>query len=139
MVVIVMVIIIKNNTCNNNNNNNNNNIYIYIYIYICYNIIALSNKNERLSITIETTLFETAFSDVSFNLVIGKFFLFRKPNNQLHYTNTKSNHPPSIIKDLPNKINKRLSQLCCNEEQYKKAKPLYETALNESGYKTTIT
>ena len=93
MVVIVMVIIIKNNTCNNNNN---------IYIYISYNI-ALSNKNKRLSITIETTLFETDFSNVSFNLVIGKFFLFRKPNNQLHYTNTKSNHPPSIIKDLPNR------------------------------------
>ena len=31
-------------------------------------------------------------------------------------------------------INKRLSDLSCNEEKYEKAKPLYETALNECGY-----
>ena len=36
-------------------------------------------------------------------------------------------------------INKRLSDLSCNEEEYEKAKLLYETALNESGYKTTLT
>ena len=36
-------------------------------------------------------------------------------------------------------LNKRLSDLSSNEEEYKKAKPLHETALNESGYKTTVT
>ena len=36
-------------------------------------------------------------------------------------------------------INKRLSDLLCNEEEYEKAKPLYEFALNKSGYKTTLT
>ena len=36
-------------------------------------------------------------------------------------------------------INKRLSDLSCNEEEYEKAKPLYETGLNESGYKNTLT
>ena len=46
------------------------------------NIIALF-KNEGLSITIETNLFETDFLDVTFNLAMGKFFPFRKPNNQL--------------------------------------------------------
>ena len=51
----------------------------------------------------------------------------------------KSNHPPNILRDLPSMINKRLSDLSCNEEEYEKAKPLYETALNESGYKTTLT
>ena len=35
-------------------------------------------------------------------------------------------------------IYKRLSDLSCIEEQYGEAKPLYETALNESGYKTTM-
>ena len=35
-------------------------------------------------------------------------------------------------------INKRLSNLSCNEEGYEKTKSLYETALNESGYKTTL-
>ena len=36
-------------------------------------------------------------------------------------------------------INKRLSDLSCNVEEYEKAKSLYKTALNESGYKTTLT
>ena len=36
-------------------------------------------------------------------------------------------------------INKRLSDLSCNEEEYEKTKPLYETSLNKSGYKTAMT
>ena len=91
------------------------------------NIIALF-KNEGLSITTETNLFETDFLDVTFNLATGKFFPFRKPNNQPLYIYTKSNHPPNILRDPPSMINKRLSDLPCNEEEYGKAKPLYETA-----------
>ena len=102
------------------------------------NIIALF-KNEGLSITIETNLFETDFLDVSFNLATGKFFSFRKPNNQPLYINAKSNHPPNILRDLSSIINKRVSDLYWNEEEYEKAKPVYETVLNESGYKTTMT
>ena len=68
-----------------------------------------------------------------------KFFPFRKPNNQPLYINEISDHPPTILRDLLNMINKRLSDLSCNEEEYEKAKPLYETALNESDYKTTLT
>ena len=102
------------------------------------NIIALF-KNEGISTTIETNLFETDFLDVTFNLATGKFFPFRKPNNQPLYINAKSNHPPNILKDLPDMINKRLSDLSCNEEEYEKAKPLYETELNQKGYKATMT
>ena len=36
-------------------------------------------------------------------------------------------------------INKRLSDLFCNEKKHEKAKSLYETALNEKSYKTTVT
>ena len=36
-------------------------------------------------------------------------------------------------------INKSLPDLSCIEEEYEKAKPLYETALNESGYKRATT
>ena len=59
---------------------------------------------------------------------------FCKPNHLPLYINTKYNHPPTILRDLHNMINKKLSDLSCNEEGYEKAEPLYETALNESGY-----
>ena len=62
-----------------------------------------------------------------------------KPINQPLYINAKSNHPPNILRDLPSTINKRLSHLSWNEEEYKKPKPLHETALNETGYKITLT
>ena len=101
------------------------------------NIITLF-KSKGLGITIDTSLIETDFLDVTFNLTTGKFFPYRKPNNIPLYINVKSNHPPSIIKDLPKMINKRLSDLSCNKEEFDKAKPLYEKSLHESGYKTSM-
>ena len=35
-------------------------------------------------------------------------------------------------------IHKRLSILSCNEQEYEKVNPLYASALNERGYKTTM-
>ena len=101
------------------------------------NIITLF-KNEGLGITIDTNLIETDFLDVTFNLTTCKFFPYRKPNNIPLYINVKSNHPPSIIKDLPKMVNKRLSDLSCNKEEFDKAKPLYEKSLHESGYKISM-
>ena len=102
------------------------------------NIIAFF-KNEGLLITIATNPLETDFLDLTFNLVTGKFFPFRRPNNQPLYINAKSNHSPTMLRDLSNVINKRLSDLSCSEEEYEKAKPFYETALNKSRYKPAMT
>ena len=88
------------------------------------NIITLF-KNEGLGITIDTNLIENDFLDVTCNLATGKFFPYRKPNNIPLYINVKSNHPLSIIKDIPNMINKRLSDSSCSKEEFDKAKPLY--------------
>ena len=101
------------------------------------NIISLF-KEEGLSITIEINLVETDFSDVTFNLDTGKYFPFRKPNKNPIYIHAKSNNPSSIIKDLPNMVNKRLSDLSCNEQEFNKAKPLYENALQDNGFNTSI-
>ena len=89
-------------------------------------------KSEGLSITIDTNLTETDFLDVSFNLEMDKFFPYRKPNNTPLYIHSESNHPPSIIKQLPSMTNKRISNLSCNEHEFNKAKPLYKSALNTS-------
>ena len=35
-------------------------------------------------------------------------------------------------------INKRLSDLSCNEDEFKRAKPVYENALKESEYKAEM-
>ena len=95
-------------------------------------------KDEGLSITIDTNLIETDFLDVSFNLNTGKYFLFKKPNNVPLNIHSKSNHPPSIIKQLPSMTNKRISGLSCDETEFNKAKITYETAFKNSGYQATL-
>ena len=66
-------------------------------------------KNEGLSVAIETNLIETDFLDVTFNLLTGNYFPFRKVNSKPLYINAKSNYPHTIIKEFPKMINKRLS------------------------------
>ena len=83
-------------------------------------------------------VFLPCFLDGTFNLLAGKYFAFRKVNNKPLYINAKSNDPLTVIKELPKMINKRLSELSGNQEEFNKAKPLYEEALSESNYKASL-
>ena len=95
-------------------------------------------KDEGLSITIDTNLIETDFLVVSFNLNTGKYFSFKKPNNKLLYIHSKSNHPPSIIKQLSSMTNKRISSVFCEENEFNKAKITYQTAPKNGRYQATL-
>ena len=95
-------------------------------------------KQQGLSITIDTNLLATDFLDVTFDLATGKYFPYRKPNDRPLYINKSSNHPPSIVKQLPVMINKRLNDLSCDKDEFNKASPVYESALKDSGYSTSL-
>ena len=71
-----------------------------------------------LKITVQYNLKVADFLDVTLNLNNGKYYPFRKPDNQPVYINARSNHPPSMIKHLPAAINHRISSLSCNEEEF---------------------
>ena len=62
-----------------------------------------------------------------------------KPNDHPQYINTKSNHPPNIIKQIPASIKRRISDNSSNEDAFNKAKPVYNSALKASGYTETLT
>jgi hypothetical protein len=96
--------------------------------------ITATFKKEGLKITIETNIVEVDFLDVTLNLDSRKYYPFRKPNDTPLYVNKQSNHPPTIIKQLPKMINQRISDISCNKEEFDKAKGIYETALKNSGY-----
>ena len=70
-----------------------------------------------LKIEIKTNLKIVDFLDVTFNLTNGMYYPFKERNNTPTYINTKSNHPPTIIKNLPASIVRRISDLSQNEEQ----------------------
>ena len=52
----------------------------------------------------------------------------------MSYTSKQSNHPQSIIKNLPKGINYRLNINSKNEEVFKQASPTYNNALKRSGF-----
>ena len=92
-------------------------------------------KDHGLSITIATGLKQVDFLDVTLDLQEAKYKPFMKPNNTPTYINVESNHPPTIIKQIPDIISKRLNSLSCCKEDFDAAKPEYEEALARSGYK----
>ena len=91
-------------------------------------------KQNDFQVTSSTNLTVTDFLDVTFSLKDSKYYPYRKENNSLLYVNARSNHPPSIIKQIPDMVGARLSKLSCNPEEFQKAKPEYQKALKESGY-----
>ncbi len=82
-----------------------------------------------LKITAEANLHVVNFLDVTFDLNNGKFKPYREPNDDPLYINRHSNHPPSIIKQLPTSINKRISALSADEQTFHESAPIYQNAL----------
>ena len=68
------------------------------------------------------------------DLGLGTYKPFMKPNNTPLYVHKDSNHPPNIIKNIPESINKRLSTISSNETIFNEATPPYQEALEKSGY-----
>ena len=91
-------------------------------------------KKEGLDITVDHGMKCTDFLDVKLDLEKEEFRPFRKPNDSPVYIDVKSNHPPTIIKQIPKMINKRLSNLSSNEKIFNEEKEFYETALKNSGH-----
>ena len=101
-------------------------------------IIKLFKEND-LKITIQTGLKTVDFLDVTFNLTTETFSPYKKPNNKLLYVNKQSNHPPSVLKQIPNSVNERLNTISSNEGIFNSAKKDYENALKSSGYNQPLT
>ena len=87
-----------------------------------------------LRVTIDVNSKVVDFLDVTLDLNSGLHKPYIKPNNSLLYVDRQSNHPPSITKNIPSNINKRLSSLSSNEEIFNQAKAPYQEALQKSGY-----
>ena len=60
---------------------------------------------------------------------------FIKPNTKPLYVHAKSNHPKSILENIPANVNKRLSMLSSNENVFGSSTKLHQEALEASGYK----
>ena len=57
-----------------------------------------------------------------------------KPTTTPLHVHSKSNHSPCVIKNIPDAINKRLSEISSDEETFQKTTAPYQEALQKSGY-----
>ena len=78
--------------------------------------IVKTFKDCGLNITFKANLHAVYYLDVTFDLRKDTYLLNRKPDNPPVYMNNCSNHLPTVIKQLPKSISKRLSDLSSNEE-----------------------
>ena len=93
-------------------------------------------RKQGLSLTVENVNKKVVqFLDVELDLEKDRFKPYIKENDVPLYVHSNSNHPPTIIKNIPASINKRLSALSSDEEMFMSVAPKYQEALDKAGYK----
>ena len=95
-------------------------------------------KDEHMQITININLTVVDFLDVKLDLENDKYYPFKKPNDTPLYVHMESNHPPSILKQIPKMTSIRLSKLSCNEDEFNKAAHDYQDVLTKSGFREKL-
>ena len=91
-----------------------------------------------LKITAEVNYKTVNFLDVTLNLTNESYKPYRKPNNDPLYIHKESNHPPSITKQLPAAINRRIASLSSDKQTFDSVASTYDHALKQSNYNTKL-
>ena len=89
-------------------------------------------KRNKLNISIEQKGHTINFLDVTLS-TDGSHKPYKKPNSTIKYVNKGSNHPPSITKNIPSSIQKRLNSISSCEREFIDAKDEYQRALTDAG------
>ena len=86
-----------------------------------------------MKITIQCNLKIADCLDVTFNRP------FNKANSEISYIHKHLNYPPSIIKQLPLSVERRLSKSSSNEKIFNDSISIYQEALIKAGYNHRLT
>ena len=93
-------------------------------------------KDIKLKVTIECNITSTEFLDAYFDLKNNTFKPFTKPNTDILYINTKSNHPINIKKEIPKMVCDRICKLSSSKEIFDNEKIPFKEALKSAGHNT---
>ena len=74
------------------------------------------------------------YLDVKPNLNNSNYKPYHKPDNEILYTHKDSNHPLSILNQIPTSTEKRISILSSNKTIFNESKEIYQRALEKSSY-----
>jgi hypothetical protein len=95
-------------------------------------------RDKGLDIVIECNKKIVDYLDATMDLNNGTHKPYRKPGDETNYIHTESDHPPSIIKQLPVSVEARLSALSSSEREFNEAKDHYQEVLAKNGYSHTL-
>ena len=79
------------------------------------------------------------YLDVTVNLNDDSYRPYRNKNDETHHIHIQSDHPPSITKQLPRSIEKRLLQLSSSKDIFYGTAPYYEQCLASCEYNENLT
>ena len=91
-----------------------------------------------LRIQIASNLKIVDFLDVTLNLNNGTFKPFSKNDSAPRYINIFSNHPRSVLRQIPNVVNQRINRLSSCKKIFEENKGRYDDALKDSGFQSRL-
>ena len=91
-------------------------------------------KENHLDIVISCNMKVVNYLDVTMYLGDGTYRLYHKPNDEIMYIHSESNHPPAIIKQLPLSIESCLRTISSSKKIFDEASKTYQDALVRSRY-----
>ena len=74
------------------------------------------------------------FFDVTLNLNNGTFKPFSKNDSAPNYVNIASNHPRSLLSQIPNAMNQSINWLSSCKIMFEERKSIYDDAFKNSGF-----
>ena len=95
-------------------------------------------KSNKLSISLEQKGHVVNFLDVTMD-IDRTHKPYKKPNSKITYVSKASNHPPSITKNIPKSIGRKLNTISSSKAEFNNAKDDYQQALSEAGYSEKLT
>ena len=96
--------------------------------------VASILRSTGIGITIPGNLKVIDFLDLTFDLNMGTYKTYNKPNNTPLYVHKQSSHPPNVSKKIPLNVNNRLSSNSSNMELFEETAAPFQQALKNSGY-----
>ena len=91
-------------------------------------------QENGFSIKINVNVTNVNFLDINLDLLTGTYRPFMKDNEKPVYVHSNSNHPRSILQNIPKSVNLRLSKISSDKNVFDLCKGPYQEALDKSGY-----
>ena len=102
-------------------------------------IFPLMHINNIFNLAVDVIQDNFAYlTKLTLNLKEGSYQPYQKPSNNPLFIDSHSNHPPSIIKQIPLSVSKRISEISSAQRAFSIAAPLHENALNQSNYPSKL-